>query len=57
MVNVTEIILSGFFTGIGVGLANWIFLKRLETIEKKLQKVQLKVPVISSKPKKKRNES
>ena len=26
----------GFSTGIGVGVANWIFIKRLEHIEKKI---------------------
>lgn len=36
-------VLNGFFTGLGVGLANWIFIKRLEYLEKKiLKKLNLK---------------
>ncbi len=37
----TEIIqgiIMGFSTGIGVGVANWIFIKRLEHIEEKIIK-------------------
>jgi len=30
-------IINGFATGIGVGLANWIAIKRLENLEKKME--------------------
>ena len=30
-------IVQGFATGLGVGFANWLFIKRLESLEKKLQ--------------------
>jgi len=30
-------IVQGFSTGIGVGLSNWILIKRLENLEKRLQ--------------------
>jgi hypothetical protein len=39
--NMTDLIpgiVSGFATGIGVGLANWVFIKRLEEFEKKVRK-------------------
>lgn len=31
-------IVNGFSTGIGVGLANWIAIKRLEHLEKRIEK-------------------
>lgn len=33
-----QAILTGFFTGIGVGLANWLLIKRLEHIETHIKK-------------------
>lgn len=38
MVDMVQAILTGFFTGIGVGLANWLLIKRLEKLEKQVQK-------------------
>lgn len=37
MVDMIQAILTGFFTGIGVGLANWLLIRRLENIEKRIQ--------------------
>jgi len=31
-------VIQGFSTGIGVGLSNWIFIKRLEKLEERLFK-------------------
>lgn len=36
MVELLQGILTGFSTGIGVGFANWLLIKRLEAIEHKL---------------------
>jgi len=29
-------VVSGFATGLGVGVANWLFIKRLEKLEEKI---------------------
>ena len=34
-VDLTQGIMNGFATGVGVGLANWIIIKRLENLEKR----------------------
>ena len=38
MVDVMQGILTGFATGLGAGAANYFIIKRLENIEKKIQK-------------------
>ena len=38
MVDVIQGILNGFATGLGAGAANYFIIKRLEKIEKKIQK-------------------
>ena len=35
MVDIIGNIFAGFSTGLGVGFANWLFIKRLESLEKK----------------------
>ena len=37
MVDIMQGILNGFATGIGVGIANYLIIKRFEIIEKRIQ--------------------
>lgn len=37
MVDITQSILNGFATGIGAGMANYLIIRRLETIERGIQ--------------------
>ncbi|MDP3765297.1 MAG: hypothetical protein Q8R04_02190 [Nanoarchaeota archaeon] len=36
-IDIWQGIVQGFSTGLGVGFANWLLIKRLEALEKKLQ--------------------
>ena len=51
MVDITQGILNGFATGIGAGIANYLIIRRLETIEKGIQAKINELSVLNGKKK------
>jgi len=43
MIDLMQGILTGFCSGIGMGLANWLLIKRLEKVEVKLIELRRKL--------------
>ena len=51
MVDITQGILNGFATGIGAGIANYLIIRRLETIENRIQAKINELSILNGKKK------
>ena len=51
MVDITQGIINGFATGIGAGIANYLIIRRLETIEKRIQEKINELSILNGKKK------